>query len=137
FVGFAFDGMLAAIIFGPPDLATRIDQYSHERISPVVFALMAAHSSASPGDSEEIGPSIIDCTWNSALRADNIQRNPQSFPLAPATVRPCRFISPIQFLPRARASEAPSSGFTTSMLVSPNSSCWSQIGGLMPPTAPR
>ena len=39
--------------------------------------------------------------------------------------------------PSARASEAPSSGFTTSRLVSPNSSCWSQNGGFSPPTAPR
>ncbi len=36
-----------------------------------------------------------------------------------------------------RASERPSSGFTTKRLVSPNSSCWSQKGVSSPIDAPR
>ena len=39
--------------------------------------------------------------------------------------------------PSARASEAPYSGFTTSRLVSPNSSRLSQNGALAPIEAPR
>jgi hypothetical protein len=55
----------------PPDLATRIDQYSHERVSPVVLAVIWPASWASPGDSDATVPPIVRArTWYSALRAE-------------------------------------------------------------------
>src|SRR5664280_377171 len=55
----------------PPDLATRIDQYSQERVSPVVLAVIWPASCASPGDSEAMVPPIVRArTWYSALRAE-------------------------------------------------------------------
>jgi len=64
-------------------------------------------------------------------------RNTSSCSERPATVAPCRRISTIQCGPSARASDRPSSGLTTSRLVSPNSSRLSQIGALAPIVAPR
>src|SRR5262245_4671906 len=122
----------------PALLATRMDQYSHERMRPVVLELIWPASFVSPGDSVAMSAPIVSArTWYSALRAEKTDRNTQSRTLMPATVTPCRIINTIQCLPSARASEAPSSGFTTSILVSPNSSRWSQNGGRIPPTAPR
>jgi len=52
-------------------------------------------------------------------------------------VAPWRRITTIEWLPNARASDAPSSDFTTSRLVSPNSSRLSQNGAYRPIAAPR
>ena len=55
----------------PPDLATRIDQYSHERMKPVVLELIEPASCVSPGDSDAmVLPMLKARTWYSALRAE-------------------------------------------------------------------
>src|SRR6185312_3165181 len=120
-----------------PARPSRPNQYSQERVRPVVLVLILAASSASPRDSNVTVPMTVARAWNSALRAEKMLRNTQSRTLVPTAVTPWRRINTRLCAPSARASEAPSSGLITSMLVSPNSSCWSQYGGRMPPTAPR
>ena len=66
-----------------------------------------------------------------------VVRNVSSSSVVPETVAPCRRISTIQYGPSARAKEAPSSGFATIILVSPNSSRLSQNGAFSPKVAPR
>ena len=56
--------------------------------------------------------------------------------MVPTRVAPWRRIRIIQCAPSAFASDWPSSGLTTSMLVSPNSSRLSQNGAAVPSTAP-
>src|SRR2546430_59110 len=63
-------------------------------------------------------------------------RNTSSRRLVPTTVAPWRRISTTECLPSARASEAPSAGFTTRRLVSPKSSRLSQNGPTAPIPAP-
>src|SRR5215469_17065906 len=103
-------------------LCARAVQYSQVRANGFGERLLAAASLVSPGVSALKLPIASARIWDSAFWHMAIERNTNSRTFAPTTVAPWRRISTAQWGPRARASERPSSGLTTSRLVSPKSS---------------
>src|SRR5262252_2518532 len=101
-------------------LCARAVQYSQVRANGLGERLLAAASLVSPGVNVLKFPIASARIWDSAFWHMAIERKTSSRTSAPTTVAPCRRISTAQWGPSARASERPSSGLTTSRLVSPN-----------------
>ncbi len=100
-------------------------------------ALSVLASLVSPGVRVVTLPSRCALSWYSAFWHMKIVRETSSRMSLPTTVAPWLFSSTAAWGPSLRASDSPSSGLTTSRLVSPNSSCWFQNGTVSPPAAPK